>query len=193
MPEGLPHVVRFPRACPRCAAINVMPLSAGTLAEHRTQVHLKCDSCRHDWFIEMTPPVLIVKPDRETDGDTSCGQPALSEEVQTDDRRESQELNRQRMRVGLCGLLRSTDRTHTVTVLYSLDARRINGRLRVLDPSSAFPRWLVPGSRLWLSGYDGVPLRIRITVVKPRREDCNDDEHFAEYVMPQVTQSNAVL
>jgi len=168
--------------------MNAMPLRAGTLAERRTQVDLKCARCRHEWSIEMTRPVLIVKPDRETDDDTSSSQPANAKEVPTDDRRESYESNRQRMRVGLCGLLRSTDRTHTVTVLYSLDARRVTGRLRLLDPSSVCPLWLVPGSRLWLSGYDGLPLRIRITVVKLRREGCKDDEHFAEFVVPQVTQ-----
>lgn len=168
--------------------MHAMPLSAGTLAERRTQVHLKCDRCRHEWSIEMTPPVLIVKPDRETDGDPSSSQPAIAQEAQTDDRRESCELNRQRMRVGLCGLLKSTDRTHIVTVLYSLDPHRVTGRLRLIDPSSACPLWLVPGSRLWLSGYDGVPLRIRITVVKLPRDGCNDDEHFAEFVVPHVTQ-----
>ena len=170
-----------------------MPLRAVTLAEHRAQLDLKCNGCRHEWSIEMTPPVLIVKPDRETDGDTFSSHPAIAHEVQTGDRRESYELNRQRMRVGLCGLLRSTDRTHTVTVLYSHDARRIAGRLRLLDLSSVAPRWLVAGSRLWLTGYDGVQLRIRITMVKLRREGRKDDEHFAEYLMPQVTQSNAVL
>lgn len=168
--------------------MNAMPIRVGTLAEHRTQVDLKCDGCRHEWSIEMTPPVLIVKPDRETDGDPSSSQAAIAQEAHTDDRRQSYQLNRQRMRVGLCGLLRSTDGTHTVTVLYSPDAHRVNGRLRLLDPSSVFPPWLVPGSRLWLSGYDGVALRIRITVVKLRRHGCKDDEHFAEYVMPQVTQ-----
>lgn len=164
-----------------------MPLRAGTLAEHRTQVDVKCNGCRHEWSIEMTPPVLIVKPDRETDGDTSSSHPAIAQEVQTVDRRESYEWTRQRMRAGLCGLLRSTDRAHTVSVLYSHDARRIAGRLRPLDPGCAFPRWLVAGSRLWLTGYDGVPLRIRITMVKLPREGCKDDERFAEYVMPQVT------
>lgn len=168
--------------------MNAMPIRVGTLAEHRTQVDLKCDGCRHEWSIEMTPPVLIVKPDRETDGVPSSSQPAIAQAVQTDDRRESYQLNGQRMRVGLCGLLRSTDRTHTVTVLYSLNAHRVTGRLRLLDPSSVFPRWLVPDSRLWLSGYDGVESRIRITVVKLRRDGCKDDEHFAEYVMPHVTQ-----
>ena len=169
--------------------MNAMPLRAGTLAEHRTLVQLKCDGCRHEWSIEMTPPVLIVKPDRETDGDTFNSEPALAHDVPSDDRRDSFELNRQRMRVGLCGVLRSTDRTHSVTVLYSLDAHRVTGRLRLLDPNSVFPAWLGPGSRLWLSGYDGVLMRIRITVVKLRLEGRNDDEHFAEYVMPQTTPS----
>jgi hypothetical protein len=73
-----------------------------------------------------------------------------------------------------------------VTVLYSLDPRRVAGRLRLPDPNSAFPPWLVPGSRLWLSAYDGVRLRIRITVVKPRREGGHDDEHFAEFSVAPV-------
>ena len=135
----------------------------------------------------MTPPFVIVSPERATDGVPPCSRPAIAKEVQTDDRRESYKLHERRMRVGLCGLLRSTDRMHIVTVLHSLDAHRAAGRLRLLDPSSACPPWLVPGSRLWLSGDDGVSLRIRITVVKPRRERCNDEEHFAEFVVPRVT------
>ena len=164
-----------------------MPLRAGTLAKDRTRVDLKCARCRHEWSFEMTPPFLIVKPERDTDGDTSSSRPAMAKEVKIDDRRESYELHRRRMRVGLCGLLRSTDRTQTVTVLYSLDSHRVTGRLRLMDPSGLCPLWLVPGSRLWLSGDDGLPVRIRITVVKPRREGCKDDEHFAEFVVPQVT------
>ena len=164
-----------------------MPLWAGTLAKDRTRVDLKCERCRHEWSFEMTPPFVIVSPERATDSDTPCSRPVIAKEVQTDDRRESYELHERRMRAGLCCLLRSTDRMHTVTVLHSLDAHRVARRLRLLAPSSACPPWLVPGSRLWLSGDDGVPLRIRITVVKPRRERCNDDEHFAEFVLPQVT------
>lgn len=134
----------------------------------------------------MTPPVLIVKPERETDGETSSRQPVIVEEFRAGDRREPNESHRQRMRVGMCGLLRSTDRTHTVPVIYSLDAQQLAGRSRLTDPGSAWPAWLVPGGRLWLSGYDGLPLRIRITVVKPRR-DGEDDDHFAEFVVPPVT------
>lgn len=163
-----------------------MPSKAGTLAERRTQVDLKCARCRHEWSIEMTPPVLIVKPERETDGETASSEPAIGEQVRTDDRREPHETHAQRMRVGQCGLLRSTDRTHTITVLYSLDAQRLSGRLRLTDPESAWPEWLAPGSRLWLFEYDGLPLRIRVTVIKPRREG-EDDDHFAEFVVPPVT------
>ncbi len=166
--------------------MTAMPLTAGTLSEGRTQVNLKCGDCRHEWSIEMAPPVVIVRPDRETDGDTSGSPPPIAQDGQTDDRRDAHEVNRQRMRVGLCGLLTSSDRTHTVTVLYSLDAHRVAGRLRLLDPGSVFPPWLVPGSRLWLSAYDGVPLRIRISVVKPPSDDGKDDEHFAEFAVPQV-------
>ena len=165
-----------------------MPSRAGTLAERRTQVDLKCGRCRHEWSIEMTPPVLIVNPDRETDRETSGSQPATAIEGRTRDRRESYGLHSQRMRVGLPGLLTSTDRMHTVTVLYSLNAHRVAGRLRLMDPSSVYPQWLVAGSRLWLSGYDGSALRIRITVVKSRREGRNDDDDFAEFVVHQITQ-----
>lgn len=91
------------------------------------------------------------------------------------------------MRAGLCGLLRSSDRKQTIAVLYSLDARRVTGRVRPLDPTSAFPPWLVPGSRLWLSAYDGARMRIRISVVQPTRDGGNDDEHFAEFTVPKVT------
>lgn len=134
----------------------------------------------------MTPPVLIVNPDRETDHETFERQAVMAEEFQTGDRRESHDWARQRMRVGLCGLLRSTDRAHILTVLYSLDPDRINGRLRVMDPGGVSPVWLAPRRRLWLSGYDGLPMRIRITTVKPRREGGGDDEHFAEFVVPQA-------
>lgn len=162
--------------------MTAMPLRAGTLAEARTQLHLKCDACRHEWSIEMAPPVLIVMPDRETDRSTSTMQPSIAGHGQADDRRDVGELNRQRMRAGLCGLLRSADGAHTVGVLYSLDDDRAAGRLRLLDPGSAFPGWLVRNSQLKLADYDGVELRVRITVVKPRREGCKDDEHFAEFV-----------
>ena len=91
------------------------------------------------------------------------------------------------MRVGLCGLVRSTDRTHAVTVVYSLDARRHAGRLRLTDPGSVWPTWLVPGSRLWLFGHDGLSLRIRTTVVKMAGEGSKEDDQFAEFVVPSVT------
>ena len=185
-PEGVTAVVRFPKQCPRCNAVAAMPSRAGTLAEHRTQVDLKCSRCRHEWSLEMTPPVLIVKPDRETDAEEPTTPPAPSTAIQKDKRRES-ESTRQRMRVGSCGLLRSTDRTHTVAVLYSLNSDRIAGRLRLVDPSGATPPWLAQGSRLWLFDYDGLPLRIRITTVKPPRDGYKDAEQFAEFVVHQVT------
>lgn len=159
-----------------------MPLTAGTLSQRRTQVNLKCVDCRYEWSIETAPPILIVTPDRQTDGEPSAGGPT-GEEDRPDDRRKPHDLNRQRMRVGLCGLLTSSDTTQKVAVLYSLDARQAAGRLRLLDPSSAFPPWLVPGSRVWLSAYDGMRLRIRISVMKRRREGSEDDEHFAEFAV----------
>lgn len=136
--------------------------------------------------MEMTPPVLIVTPERETDTDAPSSYPATIDDIQTDDRRDSSELRQQRMRVGLCGLLTSTDRTQTITVLYSLDARGHTGRLRLTDPSSPLPAWLTAGSRLWLSAYDGLPLRIRITAVKLPAEGGAADDHFAEFVVPHA-------
>jgi hypothetical protein len=165
-----------------------MPLKGGTLSQRRTQLNLQCADCRFEWSIEMAPPVLIVKPDRQTDGEASGSRPPMVEHGPTEDKRDTAESNRQRMRAGLCGLLKSSDRTHTVTVLYSLDARQVTGRLRLLDPASVFPPWLVPGSRLWLSAYDGAALRIRISGLKPRREGSDDDdEHFAEFDVAHVT------
>ena len=52
------------------------------------------------------------------------------------------------MRVGLRGLLRSGDRAHTIAVLYSLDADGLTGRLRPMDPNSAWPPWLAEASRV---------------------------------------------
>ena len=162
-----------------------MPLKAGTIAEGRTQVDLKCDDCGHEWFIEMSPPVLIVKPDRQTDGAASVT--ASSPEIDTtEDRRHVAEMHRQRMRIGLCGLLTSPGGTHTVAVLYSLDADRVTGRLRLLDPNHLFPPWLGPDSLLRLSGYDGVPLHISVTVVKLPGDVRKDDDHFAEFVVRRV-------
>ena len=179
-------------ACPRCAATTALPLTGGTLSQRRTQLNLKCDECRHEWSIEMAPPVLIVRPDRQTDGGTSGRQPPIAEGRRTDDKRNAGKSNRQRMHAGLCGLLRSSDRTQTLAVLYSLDARRVTGRVRPLDPASAFPRWLVPGSRLWLSAYDGAQMRIRISMVQPPRDGGEEDEHFAEFTVPKVTRSAEV-
>ena len=166
-----------------------MPFRAGTLAETRTQVDLRCDYCGHELTIEMTPPVLIVAPDRETDGGASpSSEPAIVlEGNQADDRRNLHEANMQRMRVGLRGLLKSADGSHTVTVLYSLDGHRARGRMRPLDPSNVFPAWLAPESRLKLHGYDGLPLDVCVTAVKLPRDDRKDDDHFAEFVVGQVT------
>ena len=163
--------------------MTAMPLKGGTLTQSRTQLNLKCDDCRHEWFIEMSPPVLLLTVDRETDRERSRSRIAMAPQVPTAERRQPSRSHRQRIRVGLCGLLRSSDRTHAVAVRYSLDPDRVNGRLRLLDPSSGFPGWLEQGSRLWLYGYDGVPLRVRITTVTPPRAGPTDDEQFAEYIV----------
>jgi hypothetical protein len=65
--EGLANVIHFPTECPKCKAMTAMPFRAGTLPAGRTQVDLRCRDCGHEWMEEMTPPVLIVKPDRRTD------------------------------------------------------------------------------------------------------------------------------
>jgi hypothetical protein len=164
-----------------------MPIRAGTLAEARTQVDLRCDYCGHELSIEMTPPVLIVTPDRETDCAASPGEPPTAREAnQAGDRRNSHDTNMQRMRVGLRGLLMSVDETHTVSVLYSLDGLRARGRMRPLNPSRRFPSWMDPESRLTLRGYDGLPLDIRVTVVKIPLVESKNDDHFAEFVVRQV-------
>lgn len=164
-----------------------MPSRIRTLAECRTEVDLICSRCRYEWSIEMSPPVLIVKPDRETDEDPCVSQPAAHDDARGGDRRGKQTVQRPRMRVGLSGVLTSTDRRHTITVLYSLNSRRSAGRLRLINRTSAWPQWLVPGSRLWLSGYDGLPLRIRITAVKLRGAGFEDDDDFAEFIVPHLT------
>ena len=181
-PGLVPNVIRFPSGCPNCGAVKAMPFRAGTLAEGRTQVHLTCDECRHQWSIEMTPPVLIVKPERETDGTEASS----SEVDQANDRRHAYKRHRRRMRAGLCGLLKSPGSAHTVAVLYSLTADRTAGRLRLLDPDHRFPAWVTGDSRLKLSGYDGVPLRICITMVKLPRDGWKDDDHFAEFVVRPI-------
>ena len=50
-----------------------------------------------------------------------------------------------------------------------------------------FPSWLDPESRLKLHGYDGLPLDICVTAVKLPRDDRKDDDHFAEFVVRDVT------
>ena len=187
--DGFPKVVRFPRECPNCSAITAMPFRAGTLAETRTQLDLRCDYCGHELTLEMKPPVLIVAPDRETDGAASSnnGPPAAGQGNQANDRRNSLEANRQRMRVGLRGLLRSSDGMHTITVLYSLDGHRARGRMRPLDPGNPFPAWLEPECGLQMHGYDGLPLDICITAVRRPRRDRKDDDHFAEFVVRPAT------
>ena len=187
--EGLTKVVRFPRECPKCGAIMAMPVRAGTLAEMRTQVDLRCDHCGHELTIEMTPPVLIVTPERETDGGASPVNDAATvlEESQADDRRTLHRPNTQRMRVGLRGLLKSAGGSQTVTVLYSLDGHRARGRMRPLDPGNRFPSWVEAESRLTLNGYDGLPLDISVTAVKLPRDDRKGDDHFAEFVVREAT------
>ena len=166
-----------------------MPVRAGTLAEARTQVDLRCDYCGHELSIEMTPPVLIVNPDRHTDGAAVSGSepPIVLEGNQREQRRNAAAANLKRMRVGLRGLLVSADGMHTVAVLYSLDGHRSRGRMRPLDPSSRFPSWLNPDGRLKLHGYDGFPVDISVTVVKIPLQDWKDDDHFAEFVVRPVT------
>ena len=187
--EGITKVVRFPRECSKCNALTAMPFRAGTLAESRTQVDLRCDYCGHELSIEMSPPVLIVAPDRQTDVAGPAGsEPAIVPEAnQTDDRRNVPAPKEQRMRVGLRGLLMSADGAHTVTVLYSLDGHRARGRMRPLDPGNVFPAWLVPDSPMKLHGYDGLPLDISVTVVKLPRQDRKDDDHFAEFAVGQAS------
>jgi hypothetical protein len=165
-----------------------MPIRAGTLAETRTQVDLRCDCCGAELTIEMTPPVLIVTPERETDGAaSSVSAPGTERQAeQADDRRNLHPPNTQRMRVGLRGLLRSADGSQTVTVLYSLDGHRARGRMRPLDPSNLFPSWVDAESRVTLHGYDGLPLDIRVTAVKLPRDDRKGDDHFAEFVVREV-------
>ena len=96
-------------------------------------------------------------------------------------------MNMQRMRVGLSGRLLSADGAHTVTVLYSLDGHGNRGRLRPQDPEALFPPWLNQGTQPKLYGYDGAPIDIAITLVKLPRKGWINDDHFAEFVVRQVT------
>ena len=96
-------------------------------------------------------------------------------------------MSTQRMRVGLSGRLMSADATHTVAVLYSLDGYGSRGRLRPQDPTALFPSWIEQESRLKLYAHDSVPLDIVITLIKVPRPGWQDDDHFAEFVVRQVT------
>lgn len=96
-------------------------------------------------------------------------------------------MNMQRMRVGLSGRLLSADGADTVSVLYSLDGHGSRGRLRPLDPEALFASWLDRGAQPKLYGYDGSPMDITITLVKRAREGWTNDDHFAEFVVRQVT------
>ncbi len=185
--EGPANVVRFPRECPKCHLTTAMPSKAGTLAKGRTQMDLRCDKCRHEWTIEMSPPVLIVNPARQTDSATSSSQTPVAQEEHEVDRRHLTEMNARRMRVGLRGLL-SGDGALPVSVLYSLDADRARGRLRPLDPGNLFPSWLALNKRLKLSGDDGVTLVIRITAVQIPPAGRKDDEYFAGFIVRQARQ-----
>jgi uncharacterized protein YbaR (Trm112 family) len=187
MLETRQNVIQFPIACPKCAARDAMPLKVGTIAEQRTQVHLQCPQCRHEWAVEVNPPVLFVNPGRAADHDQPTAAESDALRIHTSDRRRPSPKSR-RMRAGQCGLLRSTDRTSTVIVLYSFDERRVHGRLRLLDPRAVFPAWLARGSRLWLAGDDGQTARIRITGVHLPRDGQAGDEYFAEYVTHQAAQ-----
>ena len=96
-------------------------------------------------------------------------------------------MNMRRMRVGLSGRLLSEDEGHTVIVLYSVDDHGSCGRLRPLDPEALFPSWLQHGTHPKLYGYDGSLIDITITLVKLPREGWINDDHFAEFVVRQVT------
>jgi hypothetical protein len=96
-------------------------------------------------------------------------------------------MNMQRMRVGLFGRLLSADGAHTIAVLYSLDGHGSRGRLRPQDPTTLFPDWLDQDSQPKLSAHDGAVMNITITLVKFPRDGWKDDDHFAEFVVRQVT------
>jgi hypothetical protein len=185
MPNHRANVIRFPQACPKCGAVAAMPAKAGTLSERRTQVDLLCARCRHEWPLEMTPPVLIVNPDRETDDAVIAEPPPIAPRTEPGDRRARGRSDRssQRMRVGLRGLLRSGDRMHTIAVLYSLDRDGRTGRLRPVDPNSPWPHWLREASRVWLSGEERLLLRARITAIKAPTLAEPDEDHFSEFVV----------
>ena len=96
-------------------------------------------------------------------------------------------MNMRRMRVGLSGRLLSADGAHTITVMYSLDGHGNRGRLRPQDPEALFPSWLNQGTQPKLYGYDSSPMDITITLVKLPRKGWINDDHFAEFVLRQVT------
>jgi hypothetical protein len=96
-------------------------------------------------------------------------------------------MNMQRMRVGLLGRLLYPEGDHSIAALYSLDGHASRGRLRPQDPTAVFPSWLAEGSHLRLYGYDRTPFDITITLVKLPREGWKNDDHFAEFVVRQVT------
>lgn len=96
-------------------------------------------------------------------------------------------MNMQRMRVGLLGRLLYPVGDHSIAALYSLDGHGARGRLRPQDPMALFPPWLEQGSHLRLYGYDRTPMDITITLVKLPREGWKNDDHFAEFIVRQVT------
>jgi hypothetical protein len=91
------------------------------------------------------------------------------------------------MRVGRFGRLMSHDGACIISVLYSLDANGNRGRLRPLDPDALFPSWLDQGSTLKLHGGDSFPIDIAVTVIKLPRDGWKDDDHFAEFIVRQVS------
>jgi hypothetical protein len=91
------------------------------------------------------------------------------------------------MRSGLTGSLMSADGKTMMPVLYSLDGHASRGRLRPVDPDACFPDWVDQGAHLKLYAYDSVLMPIAIVLVKARRADRKNDDHFAEFVVRAVT------
>ena len=96
-------------------------------------------------------------------------------------------MNTQRMRIGLFGRLMSADGKAHIAVLYSLDGHASCGRLRPQKFNDPFPEWLTVGTQLKLSQQYGMPMDISITQLKLPRPGWKNDDHFAEFVVRQVT------
>ena len=85
------------------------------------------------------------------------------------------------------GSLYLTDGGEEIKAFNSLDGHGSRGRLRPLDPEALFPSWLDQGTQPKLSGFDGSPMDITITLVKRPRKGWTNDDHFAEFIVRQVT------